>query len=85
MTAKNNLPAVSLTFAPAGTALIVVSTAGGREFGRKIAAMGIYPDEKLEIVERHGQGALVINVKGTCLAIGYGMSSKIKVKVADCE
>jgi len=81
MKAANNLPAVSLTFAPAGTPLLVVSTAGGREFERKIAALGIYPDEKLEIVERHGRGALVINVKGSRLAIGHGMSSKIKVRV----
>jgi ferrous iron transport protein A len=81
MKAANNLPAVSLTFAPAGTPLIVVSASGGCEFQRKIAALGIYPDEKLEIVERHGQGALVINVKGSRLAIGHGMSSKIKVRV----
>lgn len=82
MKAVNSIPAVSLTFAPAGTPLVVVSTAGGCEFERKIAALGIYPDEKLEIVERHGQGALVINVKGSRLAIGHGMSSKIKVRVA---
>ncbi len=82
MTTKNNIPAVSLTFAPAGTELIVVSASGGHEFQRKIAALGIYPDEKLEIVERHGQGALVINVKGSRLAIGHGMSSKIKVRIA---
>ncbi len=81
MTATNNSPIVSLTFAPAGSTLIVVSTSGGREFQRKIAALGIYPDEELEIVERHSQGALVINVKGTRLAIGHGMSRKIKVKV----
>lgn len=81
MTAINNSPIVSLTFAPAGSPLIVVSTSGGREFQRKIAALGIYPDEKLEIVERHSQGAVVINVKGTRLAIGHGMSRKIKVKV----
>ena len=81
MTTTNNAPVVSLTFAPAGTPLIVVSASGGREFQRKIAALGIYPDEKLEIVERHSQGALIINVKGTRLAIGHGMSRKIKVKV----
>jgi len=81
MTIVNNMPVVSLTFAPAGAKLIVVSTSGGREFERKIAALGIYADEELEIVERHSQGALVINVKGTRLAIGQGMSKKIKVKV----
>lgn len=81
MTVTNNSPIVSLTFAPAGSPLIVASASGGLEFQRKIAALGIYPDEELEIVERHSQGALVINVKGTRLAIGHGMSRKIKVKV----
>jgi len=81
MRAIHNSPPVSLTFAPAGTALKVVSTVGGREFQRKIAALGIYPDEEIEIVERHSQGAVVIKVKGTRLAIGHGMSRKIKVKV----
>jgi len=81
MTTTHNSPTISLTFAPAGTALTVVSASGGWEFQRKIAALGIYTDEKLEIVERHSQGALVIKVKGTRLAIGQGMSRKIKVKV----
>ncbi|MCK4767736.1 MAG: ferrous iron transport protein A [Desulfobacula sp.] len=81
MTATHNLPLVSLSFAPVGTALKVISTSGGREFQRKIASLGIYPNEEIEIVERHSQGALVIKVKGSRLAIGQGMSRKIKVKV----
>ena len=81
MTTTHNSPIISLTFAPAETALVVVSTSGGYEFQRKIASLGIYPDEQLEIVERHSQGALVIKVKGSRLAIGHGMSRKIKVKV----
>lgn len=81
MTTIHNSPLVSLSFAPAGTALKVINTSGGREFQRKIASLGIYPDEEIEIVERHGQGALVIKVKGTRLAVGQGMSKKIKIKV----
>ncbi|MDD5699160.1 MAG: FeoA family protein [Victivallaceae bacterium] len=74
-------PVISLFLAPAATMLRVVGTSGGCEFQRKIAALGIYPDEQLEIVERHCQGALIIRVKGARLAIGQGMSRKIKVKV----
>ena len=81
MTATNNSPTVSLTFAPAETKLLVVSISGGREFQRKIASLGIYSGEILKIAERHSRGALVINVKGTRLAIGQGMSKQIKVKV----
>ena len=81
MTTTHNSPIISLTFAPVETALVVVSTSGGYEFQRKIASLGIYPDEQLEIVERHSRGALVIKVKGSRLAIGHGMSRKIKVKV----
>jgi ferrous iron transport protein A len=81
MTTTNNSPLVSLVFAPVDTDLKVISTSGGSEFQRKIASLGIYPDEEIKIIERHSQGALVIKVKGTSLAVGHGMSRKIKVKV----
>ena len=81
MTAADNSPIISLAFAPAGSTLIVCGTSGGQHFQRKIAALGIYPDEKLEIIERQYRGALIIKVKGTRLAIGHGMSKKIKVKI----
>ena len=72
---------VSLTHAPANTPLTVYSTKGGHNFQRKIASMGIYPNENIEILERNPGGAMIIKVKGTRLAIGHGMSCKIKVKI----
>ncbi len=85
MTATHNSPIVSLASAPAGSTLIVSGTSGGQHFQRKIAALGIYPDEKLEVIERQYRGALIIKVKGTRLAIGREMSKKIKVRVVSCE
>lgn len=79
---KYNSPVLSLNSAPAGTELLVLSAFGGHEFQRKIAALGIYPGEKVEVVERGSCGGLIIKVKGSRLALGQGMGEKIKVKVA---
>ncbi|MDD5727361.1 MAG: FeoA family protein [Victivallales bacterium] len=76
-----NNQVVALACAPAGTALSVVRADGGQHFQYKMAAMGIYPDEKIEVIDRHGGGAVIVRVKGSRLAIGRGMSEKIKVKV----
>ncbi|MFA6717399.1 MAG: FeoA family protein [Victivallales bacterium] len=78
---KYNSPVLSLTSAPAGAELVVLNAFGGCEFQRKIAALGIYPGEKLEVVERGNCGGLIIKVKGSRLAMGQGMCEKIKVKV----
>ena len=81
MIAANNCHVVSLIYAPVGTPLTVADTRGGQQFQRKMAAMGIYSGEDIEVLERSSGGALIVKVKGTRLAIGHGMSSKIKVKV----
>ena len=81
MKEKNNSPAISLAFAPAGSKLLIVGNSGGLEFQRRIASLGIYPDEEIEIIERRCHGNFIVKVKGTRLAIGYGMTKKIKVQV----
>ena len=78
----HNQHIVSLAHAPKGAALTVVSANGGQHFQHKISAMGIYPDEKIEILERQNGGAVIVQVKGSRLAIGNGMSRKIKVKIS---
>jgi Fe2+ transport system protein FeoA len=77
----DNSQIISLTFAPQGIPLKVISANGGQHFQRKIAALGIYPDQELEVIERHCEGAVIVRAKGTRLAIGHGMSRKIKVKI----
>jgi ferrous iron transport protein A len=79
---KYDSPTLSLNSAPEGAELVVLSAFGGHEFQRKIAALGIYPGEKLQIMERGNCGGLIIKVKGSRLALGHGMCEKIKVKVA---
>jgi ferrous iron transport protein A len=77
----HNQHIVSLACAPVRTSLVVVSANGGQHFQHKISALGIYPDEKVEILERQNGGAVIVRVKGSRLAIGNGMSRKIKVKI----
>lgn len=78
---KYNSSVLSLNSAPAGSELVVLNAFGGHEFQRKIASLGIYPGERLEIVEHRNCGGLIIKVKGSRLALGHGMCEKIKVKV----
>ena len=52
--------------------------AGGRNFIRKLGAMGILPGITVfKISEQPLQGPVIIRVKSAELAIGYGMAQKI--------
>lgn len=50
-------------------------------FVRRIQEMGIIKDEIIEVERNSGVGPIQIKVKGTHIALGRGISSKILVEV----
>jgi len=68
-----------LADAPAGVPLKVSSVTCGCGIHSRLASMGILPGEIIEIVHRENGGPIVLEVKGTRIAIGRGVGLKVIV------
>ena len=66
---------------PAGTCGIVRQLDGGKEFIGRVAALGFTPETEVEIVQNLGHGAIIVAVRGTQVALGYGEAAKVQVQV----
>ena len=64
---------------PAGHPLRLVSVEAGRALAARLAAMGLLPGVRLDLVRRAGRGPVVVAVKGTRIALGRGMAEKVIV------
>lgn len=73
--------AISLSVAPVGAELEVVSLNGGCEFKRRMTALGILRNVRLSICQNHPEGGRVISLGEQRLALGHGVCRKIKVAV----
>ena len=57
----------------------VVTVRAGWGLQKKLAEMGLNPGVKVKIINSHGAGPVVINVRGSRLALGHGVAHKIMV------
>jgi len=62
-----------------GEVVQVADIRGGWGLTRKLADMGLLPGTNIRVVNNQMPGPVVIEVKGTRLALGYGMAQKILV------
>ena len=72
---------IPLSEAPLGTPLRVTGISGGYRSQARLAALGILPGEQVEIVQRDNGGPILLDVKGTRVALGRGISLKVLVSV----
>jgi Fe2+ transport system protein FeoA len=57
-----------------------MSIDGGRSAGMRLAEMGFLPGVEIQVVNNSGIGPVTVIIKGTKLALGYGLAGKILVK-----
>jgi ferrous iron transport protein A len=57
----------------------VVDVRAGRGLSRRLADMGLLPGTEVRVISGHGPGPLVLEVKGTRLALGHGIAQKVMV------
>ncbi|MFP4055673.1 MAG: ferrous iron transport protein A [Candidatus Brocadiia bacterium] len=69
-----------LSSVPEGRRVRVVALDAGRGMAARLAAMGVVPGVELLVVNNRGAGPVVVEVKGTRLALGRGMALKILVR-----
>ena len=68
-----------LTLVHEGKTAVLRSIEGGRQIKGRLAALGLLPGTKLEVIQNSGHGPFVIAVKGSRIVIGRGMAAKISV------
>jgi len=70
---------VPIYLAPKNTDLKVASIKECDNVRLRRSEMGVFPGSVVSVAQTHDRGPAVINVKGTRLAIGWGLFSKIFV------
>jgi len=68
-----------LTDSPLDVPLTVTSIDAGREANARLTSMGILPGEKLMLIRKDSNGPVVLEIKGTRVAIGRGLGMKVLV------
>lgn len=69
-----------LAHARTGDTVRVVTINAGRGLQARLAAMGIAPGSQLIVKGTNGHGPFVVAVRGSRIALGRGMVSKIEVE-----
>ena len=71
---------LSLNMASPGEKVKVVSVEAGRGLSQRLADMGLTPGTLLTVINNHRAGPVLINLRGTRLALGFGIARKITVE-----
>jgi len=69
-----------LGLAQAGECVEILSIRGGHGFRRRLAEMGLSSGSRVRIVSNGRPGPVVLEIKGSRLAIGHGALHKIQVR-----
>lgn len=62
-----------------GSEVVLKNIFWGEKLKRKLQDMGLTPGVRLKVVSDSGKGPVVIDVRGTRLALGRGILNKIYV------
>jgi ferrous iron transport protein A len=63
-----------------GDRVTLVTVEGGRGIRSRLAAMGILPGVKIDVLKKNNGGPMVVSVKDSRVMLGRGMAHKILVK-----
>jgi len=77
MSLNNVIP---LAFMAPGERGEIVEIRGGMRFAQKLYGMGLTPSTIVEVMVSNPPGPILINVRGSRVAIGRGMAMKIMVR-----
>ncbi|GEM_PF-515747 len=72
-----------LSNAREGETYTMLGLEGGHRFKEKVYSMGLNPGVKFKILQNSGRGPVELQVRQTKLAIGRGMTARIKIRKND--
>jgi len=73
---------IPLIFLPQGSKATLSRISAGGRLKSRLAALGLTPGTELSVFQQNG-GTLLISVRDSRLAIGYGVAQKIMVEVLE--
>ena len=62
---------------------VIISISGGHCVTRRLTDIGLVPGTEFKMVRKGRLSAIEISVRGSDLALGYGVASKILVEVKE--
>ena len=65
-----------------GETVSVVNILGGRGLARRLTDMGLTPGVNIRVLNNHMPGPVMIELRGSKVALGHGVSQKIMVRGA---
>jgi len=69
-----------LTMTGPGEEVTLVGINAGRGLQARLYSMGLVPGVRMKVLNNGGRGPLMVLVKETRLALGYGVATKILVE-----
>ncbi len=72
---------IPLAIAPEGAVLEIMGVRGGRGVERRLADLGLLPGTPVKVLKSTGGGPILLDVKGSRIALGRGVSMKVLVEV----
>jgi ferrous iron transport protein A len=69
-----------LTSIKSGKKALLISVEGGRSAEKRLLDMGLIPGEEIKIINNSGIGPVTVTLKGSRVALGHGLASKLIVK-----
>ena len=80
MLISKDSPSVELLNAPRETDLEIVSLIGGRSMIQRLSALGLTQYATVKILKGGGSGPMIVEVRGSRVGIGRGISCRIIVR-----
>jgi len=71
---------MSLMMAKPGNKVVLKEITWGQKLRKKLQDMGLTPGVRFDIVSATSNGPVIIDIRGTRLALGHGILSKIMVE-----
>ena len=62
-----------------GKTVKVVDIAAGRGLSRRLTEMGLTPGVEVKVITNHMPGPVMIQLRGSKVALGHGICQKIRV------
>ncbi|MDD4891731.1 MAG: FeoA family protein [Phycisphaerae bacterium] len=81
-THTHSVPVVPLTSAVAGQVACVAVVEGGHGATCRLADLGLLPGHNVRMIRPSRGGPILVEVKGSRLALGHHLASKIMVRLA---
>ncbi len=69
-----------LALLPEGAEGEIIGFDGGRGLRRRLAEMGFTPGTRLRVLSSRSPGPVLVDIKGSRIAVGWGVAVKVVVK-----